>query len=114
MPADAEVVEFCRFLEPTKEEAAMREAATQRVREVILSIWPQASVQIFGSFVTGAPCLHVHTYAITCQLVPADCAIVCHYTGHDLFYMPVCRLSVFIAFVGGVLQKSPPCMVYVG
>ena len=50
----AEIVEFCRFLEPTAEEAAMREAATQRVREVILSIWPQASVQIFGSFVTGS------------------------------------------------------------
>ena len=51
--AVAEVGEFCRFLEPTAEEAAMREAATQRVREVILSIWPQASVQVFGSFVTG-------------------------------------------------------------
>lgn len=58
----AEAVEFCRFLEPTTEEAAMREAATQRVREVILSIWPQASVQVFGSFVTGiCPCQHKPT-----------------------------------------------------
>ena len=49
----AEIVEFCRFLEPTAQEAAMREAATERVRQAIINIFPTASVQVFGSFVTG-------------------------------------------------------------
>ncbi|KAL0037432.1 hypothetical protein WJX79_008048 [Trebouxia sp. C0005] len=48
-----EIVEFCRFLEPTTEEAAMREAATQRVRQSIIEVYASASVQVFGSFVTG-------------------------------------------------------------
>ncbi|MCJ1305231.1 hypothetical protein MMC08_008045 [Hypocenomyce scalaris] len=48
-----EIVEFCRFLEPTAQEAAMREAATQRVRQSIVEVYPSASVQVFGSFVTG-------------------------------------------------------------
>lgn len=48
-----EIVEFCRFLEPTAEEAAMREAATQRVRQSITEVYASASVQVFGSFVTG-------------------------------------------------------------
>ena len=52
---DAEIVEFCRFLEPTPAEAAMREAATQRVRQAIVDVFPTASVQVFGSYVTGRP-----------------------------------------------------------
>ncbi|KAL3157918.1 hypothetical protein ABBQ32_012323 [Trebouxia sp. C0010 RCD-2024] len=48
-----EIVEFCRFLEPTPAEAAMREAATQRVRQAIIDVFPTASVQVFGSYVTG-------------------------------------------------------------
>jgi DNA polymerase sigma len=53
----AEIVEFCRFLEPTAEEAAMREAATQRVRQSITEVYASASVQVFGSFVTGQLCI---------------------------------------------------------
>ena len=49
----AEIVEFCRFLEPTAEEAAAREAATQRVRQAIIELYANASVQVFGSLVTG-------------------------------------------------------------
>ena len=49
----AEIVEFCRFLEPTAEEAATREAATQRIRQAIIELYSNASVQVFGSFVTG-------------------------------------------------------------
>lgn len=49
----AEIVEFCRFLEPTAREAAVREAATERVRQAIVEVFPSASVQVFGSFVTG-------------------------------------------------------------
>lgn len=31
----------------------MREAATERVRQAIVEVFPTASVQVFGSFVTG-------------------------------------------------------------
>ena len=48
-----EIVEFCRFLEPTDEETAARGAATERVAQVIKAIWPGAVVQVFGSFATG-------------------------------------------------------------
>lgn len=60
----AEIVEFCRFLEPTAREATMREAATERVRQAIVEVFPTASVQVFGSFVTGmstSPALSAHT-----------------------------------------------------
>ena len=40
----------------------MREAATQRVRQAIVEVFPTASVQVFGSFVTGMPV----TYASCC------------------------------------------------
>lgn len=55
----AEIVEFCRFLEPTAAEASMRESATQRVRQAIVEVYTTASVQVFGSFVTGIYPLHL-------------------------------------------------------
>ena len=46
-------MEFCRFLQPTKEEGAARAAATARVAGVITAIWPDAVVEAFGSYATG-------------------------------------------------------------
>ena len=51
---NTEIVEFCRFLEPTPEETAGRYAAIARVTDVVQSLFPRAEVQVFGSFVTGA------------------------------------------------------------
>ena len=42
---NAEIAEFCRFLEPTPEETAARRVATDRVSGVITAIWPRANVQ---------------------------------------------------------------------
>ena len=55
----AEVVEFERFLTPSAEEGAGRAAAVQRIAVVVQSIWPSATVQVFGSFATGP-------YALSC------------------------------------------------
>lgn len=52
--ARAEVVEFERFLAPMPQEAASRAAAVERIAAVVQAIWPAASVQVFGSFATGA------------------------------------------------------------
>ncbi|KAK9907979.1 hypothetical protein WJX75_000974 [Coccomyxa subellipsoidea] len=48
-----ELVDFCRFLAPSTSELASRQAALGRVTDAVQSIWPSASVQVFGSFVTG-------------------------------------------------------------
>ena len=49
----AEIVDFCRFLEPTAAEAAARAAAVERVRAVVMGIWPEARFEVHGSFATG-------------------------------------------------------------
>ena len=48
-----EIVEFCRFVQPTAEEQAAREAALERVRAVVRELHPSSSVQVFGSFASG-------------------------------------------------------------
>ena len=48
-----EIVSFADFVKPTPEEQSIREAAVDRVRRVILGIWPQARAEVFGSFRTG-------------------------------------------------------------
>ncbi len=74
----AEIVEFCRFLEPTAEEAAMREAATQRVRQSITEVYASASVQVFGSFVTGQLCIPQDEHNVM-----RSCTCCLHCTGTD-------------------------------
>ena len=48
-----EIVDFCRYLEPTAEESSARTAAVERVRGAVLSIWPGARFEVHGSFATG-------------------------------------------------------------
>ena len=50
---NAEIVEFCRFLEPTKEEDDIREEALRRITDIVLGMFPSAQVKLFGSFATG-------------------------------------------------------------
>lgn len=49
----AEIVEFCRFLEPTREEDETREEALGRITDIVLKMFPSAQVKLFGSFATG-------------------------------------------------------------
>ena len=49
----AEIVDFCRFLEPTDSEQKSRADAVERIRTVVLSIWPSARFEVHGSFATG-------------------------------------------------------------
>ncbi|KAK9822646.1 hypothetical protein WJX81_003349 [Elliptochloris bilobata] len=65
-----EVVEFERFLAPTAEEAAGRAAAVQRISAVVQTIWPSASVQVFGSFATG---LYLPTSDLDVVVVGSGC-----------------------------------------
>ena len=47
-----EIVDFCRFLEPTEEEEKSRLAAVERVREAVMTIWPSSRFEVHGSFAT--------------------------------------------------------------
>lgn len=66
----SEIVEFCRFLEPSPEESAARHAAIQRVHTIVGSIWPEANVEIFGSFATG---LYLPTSDLDAVILDSDC-----------------------------------------
>uniref|UniRef100_A0A8C4ZI88 Terminal nucleotidyltransferase 4A n=1 Tax=Gadus morhua TaxID=8049 RepID=A0A8C4ZI88_GADMO len=48
-----EIVDFYNFMSPRPEEAAMRKEVVNRIETVIKELWPNAEVQIFGSFSTG-------------------------------------------------------------
>ncbi|KAL0443527.1 UNVERIFIED_CONTAM: Terminal nucleotidyltransferase 4A [Sesamum latifolium] len=48
-----EILDFCDFLSPTREEQQSRNAAIESVSDVIKYIWPNAEVEVFGSFRTG-------------------------------------------------------------
>ena len=53
----AELVDFCSFLSPTEGEARIRKAALRTIADAVTSIWTEARVEPFGSFVTGLCCL---------------------------------------------------------
>ena len=67
----SEIVDFCRFTEPTLDEAAARDAAVERVRCVVVSIWPGARLEVFGSFATG---LYLPTSDIDAVILDSNCS----------------------------------------
>ncbi|XP_057368151.1 terminal nucleotidyltransferase 4B-like [Daphnia carinata] len=48
-----EIEDFFQYMTPTPQEHQVRLAVVHRIIDVIMKIWPHASVQIFGSFHTG-------------------------------------------------------------
>lgn len=47
-----EINDFYEFIKPIEEEEFMRERVVSRIREIVLRLWPNARVEIFGSFAT--------------------------------------------------------------
>lgn len=68
-----EIVEFCRYLAPSAEEQAQRQAAMDRIEAVVTSIWPKARLQAFGSFATG---LYLPTSDVDAVVMGSGCADV--------------------------------------
>lgn len=64
-------MEFCRYLEPSPEETAQRQAAVDRVQAVVRAIWPEAELQVFGSFATG---LYLPTSDVDAVIMHSGCA----------------------------------------
>lgn len=48
-----EMEDFYSWMCPSEEEHTMRKRVVERIEQVIVDLWPQARVEIFGSFRTG-------------------------------------------------------------
>ncbi|KAM4722219.1 terminal nucleotidyltransferase 4B [Rhinophrynus dorsalis] len=48
-----EIIDFYKYMSPRPEEEKMRMEVVNRIENVIKELWPNADVQIFGSFKTG-------------------------------------------------------------
>ncbi|KAL4706160.1 hypothetical protein ACJJTC_013625, partial [Scirpophaga incertulas] len=48
-----EIEHFFNYMSPTETEHLVRTTVVSRIRTAILSLWPQARVEVFGSFRTG-------------------------------------------------------------
>ena len=70
-PTSTEIVDFCRFTEPTAAEAAARTDAVGLIRDVVVSIWPTARLDVFGSFATG---LYLPTSDIDAVILDSGCS----------------------------------------
>jgi DNA polymerase sigma len=47
------VEEFAAYIAPSQKENRLREEALRAVSEAIKDIWPDSTVEVYGSFVTG-------------------------------------------------------------
>jgi len=47
-----EIIDFCKFVAPSDEEHLKREVSYYKLRNIILEVYPDAQVHVFGSFVT--------------------------------------------------------------
>jgi len=48
-----EIRDFLQYISPTDKEKRMREQVIDRIRNVIVDMWPHARVMVFGSYQTG-------------------------------------------------------------
>jgi len=48
-----EIRDFVKYVSPTEKERQMREDVVKRIESVILELWPNARVEVFGSYKTG-------------------------------------------------------------
>ena len=106
----AELVDFCSFLSPTENEARIRKTALQTISDAVTSVWTEATVEPFGSFVTGPflfPSLHMlyceycntsrqhHQLAAECQCVGAatsDCSTHGHLISTAMLFVEAALL----------------------
>eukprot|EP00898_Chlorokybus_atmophyticus_P008181 jgi/Chlat1/8364/Chrsp80S07796 len=65
-----DIVDLNRFMKPSEDEAAAREAAVDRVRTVVTNIWPSAKLEVHGSYATG---LYLPTSDIDVVILNSAC-----------------------------------------
>lgn len=47
-----ELLDFCQFVSPTKQEHEIRLNLIERIKDIVKNLWPNASIHIFGSMKT--------------------------------------------------------------
>lgn len=47
-----EILDFCTYVSPTREEERIREDLVDRLKKVVEEMWPDAQLKVFGSFLT--------------------------------------------------------------
>lgn len=65
-----EIVSLCSYLASTQEEEIARRNAISRVEDVVRSIWPDARLEVFGSFATG---LYLPTSDVDAVILDSGC-----------------------------------------
>jgi non-canonical poly(A) RNA polymerase PAPD5/7 len=65
-----EIVEFSRFVAPSPEEETARRDSIARIQSVVQSIWPGATLEVFGSFATG---LYLPTSDLDAVILHSGC-----------------------------------------
>ncbi|KAF6197679.1 hypothetical protein GE061_008645 [Apolygus lucorum] len=53
MALHQEILEFYEYMSPTPEEHNMRSQVVSNIEQLVLELWPNAHVEVFGSFRTG-------------------------------------------------------------
>ena len=48
-----EILNFCQFIAPTPKELEVREKVIKELRQTVVSFWPTATVEVFGSQLTS-------------------------------------------------------------
>ena len=71
-----EIEDFFQYMTPTPQEHQVRLAVVHRIIDVIMKIWPHASVQIFGSFHTG---LYLPTRYFSSLIKLSNCVLEFHH-----------------------------------
>ena len=64
-----ELLDFCQYVSPTKEEHGIRVNLIERIQDIVLNIWPNATIHIFGSMKTK---LYLPTSDIDLVIYPND------------------------------------------
>jgi non-canonical poly(A) RNA polymerase PAPD5/7 len=65
-----EIVEFSRFVAPSTAEETARRDSIARIQSVVQSIWPVATLEVFGSFATG---LYLPTSDLDAVILNSGC-----------------------------------------
>lgn len=71
-----EIEHFYMYMSPSETEHLVRSTVVTRIRSAILALWPQARVEVFGSFRTG---LYLPTSDI-------DLVVIGKYLATHMFY----------------------------
>lgn len=70
-------MDFCNFIKPTEAERLMRKTVVADVEKVVADLWPNAKINVYGSFENGI-CLPTSDIDITVTLAKSGPSVIPH------------------------------------